>query len=63
MLPKAHRWVAEMQEIAAYAGEDAAARDVFVGFAALFDRIARDVVGEKSGSAALREFFPASAAV
>jgi 3-hydroxyisobutyrate dehydrogenase-like beta-hydroxyacid dehydrogenase len=59
MLPKAHRWVAEMREIAAYAGEDAAARDVFVGFAALFDRIARDVVGEKRESAALREFFSA----
>ena len=57
MLPKAYRWVAEMREIAAYAGEDAAARDVFVGFAALFDRIARDVVGEKRESAALREFF------
>jgi 3-hydroxyisobutyrate dehydrogenase-like beta-hydroxyacid dehydrogenase len=57
MLPKAYRWVAEMREIAAYAGEDAAARDVFVGFAALFDRIARDVVGEKRESAALKEFF------
>ena len=57
MLPKAYRWVGEMREIAAYAGEDTAARDVLVGFAALFDRIARDVVGEKRESAALTEFF------
>ena len=59
MLPKAYRWVGEMREIAAYAGEDAAARNVFVGFAALFDRIARDAVGEKSESAALTGFFSA----
>jgi putative dehydrogenase len=57
MLPKAYRWVGEMREIAAYSGEDAAARDVFVGFAELFDRIARDVAGGKIESAALTEFF------
>jgi 3-hydroxyisobutyrate dehydrogenase-like beta-hydroxyacid dehydrogenase len=57
MLPKAYRWVGEMREIAAYSGEDAAARDVFVGFAELFDRIARDVAGGKNESAALTEFF------
>jgi 3-hydroxyisobutyrate dehydrogenase-like beta-hydroxyacid dehydrogenase len=59
MLPKAYRWVGEMREIAAYSGEDAAARDVFVGFAALFDRIARDVAGERLESDALTEFFTA----
>ena len=57
MLPKAYRWVGEMREIAAYAGEDAAARDVFVGFAALFERIARDVAGERLESDALTGFF------
>jgi 3-hydroxyisobutyrate dehydrogenase-like beta-hydroxyacid dehydrogenase len=62
MLPKAYRWVAEMEEIAAYAGEDAAAREVFVGFAALFDRIARDVAGEKLESTVLTEFFTPAAA-
>jgi putative dehydrogenase len=59
MLPKAYRWVAEMQEIAAFAGDDVAARDVFVGFAALFERMARDVAGEKRESAALTGFFGA----
>jgi putative dehydrogenase len=57
MLPKAYRWVAEMKEIAAFAAVDVAARDVFVGFAALFERIAQDVGGEKRASAALTGFF------
>jgi L-threonate 2-dehydrogenase len=57
MLPKAYRWVAEMREIAAYAGEDAAARDVFEGFAGLFDRIAQDAAGERLESDALTGFF------
>ena len=57
MLPKAYRWVGEMREIAAYAGEDAAAREVFVGFAALFERIARDAAGERLESDALTGFF------
>jgi L-threonate 2-dehydrogenase len=57
MLPKAYRWVAEMQEIAAFAGEDAAARAIFVGFSALFNHIAGDVAGEKCESAALTGFF------
>jgi 3-hydroxyisobutyrate dehydrogenase-like beta-hydroxyacid dehydrogenase len=58
MLPKAYRWVAEMQEIAAFAGEDdAAARQVYAGFAELFDRVSRDAAGEKSESAALTGFF------
>ena len=59
MLPKAYRWVGEMREIAAYVGEDTAARDVFVGFAALFDRIARDAAGERLESDALMGFFTA----
>ena len=57
MLPKAYRWVAEMREIAAFAGEDAAARQVYEGFAELFDRVSRDVAGEKRESAALTGFF------
>lgn len=57
MLPKTYRWVGEMREIAAFAGEDAAAREVFSGFAALFERIASDFAGEKAESSALQEFF------
>jgi L-threonate 2-dehydrogenase len=57
MLPKAYRWVAEMREIAEFASEDAATHEVFVGFAELFARISRDVVGEQRESAALTGFF------
>jgi 3-hydroxyisobutyrate dehydrogenase-like beta-hydroxyacid dehydrogenase len=57
MLPKAYRWVAEMREIAAFAGEDAAAREIFVGFAELFERVSRDVAGEKVESGVLTGFF------
>ena len=57
MLPKAYRWVAEMREIAAFAGEDAAAREIFVGFAELFERVSRDVAGERVESEVLTRFF------
>jgi 3-hydroxyisobutyrate dehydrogenase-like beta-hydroxyacid dehydrogenase len=57
MLPKAYRWVAEMREIAGFAGEDAAAREIFVGFAELFARVSRDVAGEKVESGVLTGFF------
>jgi len=38
--PKAYRWVAEMEEIAAFLDEDAAAREMFLGIARLYERIA-----------------------
>jgi 3-hydroxyisobutyrate dehydrogenase-like beta-hydroxyacid dehydrogenase len=46
MFPKAYRWVAEMQEIAAFAGDDAAAAEIYRGASALYARLASDVVGE-----------------
>jgi L-threonate 2-dehydrogenase len=57
MLPKAYRWVGEMREIAAFAGEDAATQAVFVGFSELFERISQDVAGEKMDSGVLTGFF------
>jgi 3-hydroxyisobutyrate dehydrogenase-like beta-hydroxyacid dehydrogenase len=57
MLPKAYRWVAEMREIAAFAGADPATHAVYVGFSELFDRIARDVAQGRAESAALERFF------
>ena len=57
MLPKTYRWVAEMREIAAFAGEDAATRAVFEGFSELFARISQDVEGEKRESGVLTGFF------
>ncbi len=58
MLPKAYRWVAEMREIAAFGGaEDEATREIFNGFAQLFEGIAQDVGGEQRASACLKQFF------
>lgn len=38
--PKAYRWVAEMNEIAAFLGDDPAAREMFLGISQLYARIA-----------------------
>ena len=46
MFPKAYRWVAEMQEIASFAGEDPAAEELYRGAAELYARIARDFAGD-----------------
>ncbi len=58
MLPKAYRWVAEMREIAAFGGaDDAATREIFNGFAQLFEHVAADVAGEQRASTSLKQFF------
>jgi L-threonate 2-dehydrogenase len=57
MLPKAYRWVAEMQEIAEFSGEDTAARHIYLGAAELYDRIARDVANSGAEAAVLSGFF------
>ena len=38
--PKAYRWVAEMEAIAEFLGDDPASRDMFLGIAKLYARIA-----------------------
>ncbi|PDT01389.1 6-phosphogluconate dehydrogenase [Rhizobium chutanense] len=43
MYPKAYRWVAEMQEIADFLGEDDPAATIFRGMAGLFSKMADDV--------------------
>jgi putative dehydrogenase len=45
MYPKAYRWVAEMEEIATFAGEDAATHEIYTGIAALYKRLAVDQAG------------------
>ena len=42
MPPKAYRWVAEMQEIAGFVGDDPAARDLYEGAAEFYKRFAED---------------------
>jgi 3-hydroxyisobutyrate dehydrogenase-like beta-hydroxyacid dehydrogenase len=56
MYPKAYRWVAEMQEIAAFAGEDAPTRDIYTAIAALYAGLAQDAAGPKQEVGALDAF-------
>ncbi len=56
MFPKAYRWVAEMREIAEFAAADSAAAEMFRGAAALYDRLSRDIAGERVEIGALEKF-------
>jgi 3-hydroxyisobutyrate dehydrogenase-like beta-hydroxyacid dehydrogenase len=56
MYAKAYRWVAEMEEIAAFAGEDPAAAQLYDAAARLYERIAVDVDGGGREVGALSEF-------
>jgi L-threonate 2-dehydrogenase len=55
MMPKAYRWVAEMEEIAAFAGTDGA-RAIYSGAAEIYRRIAEDERGARTEIAALEAF-------
>lgn len=56
MCPKAYRWVAEMQEIATFAGDDEATKAIYQGFALFFERLAADYAGERAEIAVLDGF-------
>jgi putative dehydrogenase len=56
MYTKAYRWVAEMEEIAQFVGEDPAARQFYEGAARLYERIAADFEGDRKEVAALDAF-------
>jgi hypothetical protein len=61
MFSKAGRWVAEMQQIASFAGSDRSDRaeqEIYSGAADFYARIARDFDGAKKEIAMLRDFFP-----
>jgi putative dehydrogenase len=47
MYAKAYRWVAELDEIAAFVGEDHAEHEMLAAAARLYERIAADFEGEK----------------
>jgi 3-hydroxyisobutyrate dehydrogenase-like beta-hydroxyacid dehydrogenase len=57
MFPKAWRWVAEMQEIAEFAKEDPAAYEMWTSIAALYERLAEDVAGNRKEADVLAKFF------
>ena len=56
MYSKAYRWVAEMEEIADFVGEDPAAREFYLAAARLYERIAADFEGDNKETAALDAF-------
>ncbi len=56
MYPKAYRWVAEMNEIADFAGGDAATRAIYRGLAGLFDDLAQDQAGAREAVGQLDAF-------
>ncbi len=56
MFPKAYRWVAEMQEIAGFTGEDVAAGQLFDAAARFYARIAEDHAADHHETDALAAF-------
>jgi L-threonate 2-dehydrogenase len=56
MPAKAYRWIAEMQEIAAFVGDDPAARMLYDGAARFYQQMAEDFSGEQEAAAALSKF-------
>jgi len=56
MPAKAYRWVAEMQEIAGFVGDDPAARALYDGAADFYRRIAEDFKSSKAAASAIDEF-------
>jgi 3-hydroxyisobutyrate dehydrogenase-like beta-hydroxyacid dehydrogenase len=53
MPPKAHRWVAEMREIADFVSTDPAARDIYEGAARFYEEIAADFAADRRNVSAL----------
>jgi L-threonate 2-dehydrogenase len=60
MPPKAYRWVAEMQEIAGFVGDDPAARDLYEGAAEFYERFAEDFAAGGKEAKALAAFLSKS---
>jgi 3-hydroxyisobutyrate dehydrogenase-like beta-hydroxyacid dehydrogenase len=57
MFDKAHRWVAEMEEIAAFVGDDPAGEALFRATAELYRRLAADAADAKSETDMVARFF------
>ena len=56
MYSKAYRWVAEMEEIAGFIGEDHAESEIFTAMARFYERIAADHDGDGKETGALNDF-------
>ncbi len=60
MLPKAYRWIAEMQEIAQFVTPDHAG-EIYLGASHIYERVARAVTDQGVEPETLRKFFAAAA--
>ena len=56
MYAKAYRWVAELDEIAAFIGDDRPEHEMLAAAARLYEHIAQDVDGDKTETGALDRF-------
>jgi len=56
MYSKAYRWVAELDEIASFVGDEHAEHEMLAAAARLYERLANDVTGEKKEIGALDQF-------
>jgi 3-hydroxyisobutyrate dehydrogenase-like beta-hydroxyacid dehydrogenase len=56
MYSKAYRWVAELDEIASFVGDERAEHEMLAAAARLYERIAEDYEGEKKETGALDDF-------
>ena len=56
MYPKAYRWVAEMEEVSDFAGENAASKDMYAAIAQFYEHLARDFASDQKDVSALKEF-------
>jgi 3-hydroxyisobutyrate dehydrogenase-like beta-hydroxyacid dehydrogenase len=56
MYSKAYRFVDEMDEVSDFTAEDAGAREMFHGFARLYERIAEDEAGDRRETKMLEDF-------
>jgi putative dehydrogenase len=61
MYPKAYRWVAEMEEVSDFAGDTAAAKDMYAAIAQFYEHLARDFDADQKDVAALKKFVGKSA--
>ncbi|HEY2400253.1 MAG TPA: DUF1932 domain-containing protein, partial [Steroidobacteraceae bacterium] len=57
MLPKAYRWVAEMQQIARFVSAEPGASELYRGASELFAHIAADLERDRTAVAMLTGFF------
>ena len=56
MYPKAYRWVAEMEEVSDFAGENAAAKEMYAAIARFYEHLARDFATDQKDVSALKDF-------